>query len=219
VNAVIAEDVSSKMTSRYWEICFLPHEQLMLLNTPTLSAVDMQWAFEVNAKAFCTLTKMPMLTVVPHDRKTFFGDTNGNVWLGFSGSSDGAVDAVRGADLEGTVMTAFLPHGEAVRLKRFQLVRPMFLAPAAPAIKVLMNSDWSFGSPKGSPVFAPASGASLWDTAVWNQSVWSGADRSYGVWVGVEGMGYYGALAMKVRGAPGTTFVSWQAVTTPGGIL
>jgi hypothetical protein len=223
VNAVIADDVSSKINSRYWEICFLPHEQLMLLNTPTLSAVDTQWAFEVNAKGFCTLTKMPMLTVISHDRKAFFGDTNGNVWLAFDGSSDGSrltVDGLlRGADLEGIVMTAFLPHGEPVRLKRFQMVRPMFLAPEAPAIKVLMNSDWAFGSPRGSPVFSPPAGASLWNTAIWNQSVWSGTERSYGVWVGVEGMGYYGALAMRVRGAPGTTFVSWQAVTTPGGIL
>lgn len=219
VNDELAHDVASKMNSRYWEVRFLPHEQMILINTPTLSAVDVQWAFDVNSKAFCKLTKMPMLTVQAHDRQTYFGDSDGNVWLGFNGSSDGATATERGADLEGTVMTAFLPHGEPIRLKRFLMVRPAFIAPIAPSIKVVMNNDWQFVSPKGSPQFAPAPGSSLWDTAVWNTSVWNGADRSYGAWIGVEGMGYYGALAMKVRGAPGTTFVSWQSLTTAGGIL
>lgn len=219
VNVQLARDVASRMNARYWELRFLPHEQLILINTPTLTAVDVQWAFEVNTRAFCKLTKMPMLTVISHNGRTHFGDTDGNVWLGFEGSSDGATATERGADLEGTVMTAFLPHGEAIRLKRFLMVRPAFIAPAAPAIKVALNSDWTFTSPKGSPVFAPPPGSSLWNSAIWNQSVWNGADRSYGAWIGVEGMGYFGALVMRVRGAPGTTFVSWQSLTNAGGVL
>ena len=219
VNSAIAQEVSAKMTQRYWELIFLPHEQLILVNTPTTTAVDTQWAFEVNAKAFCTLTHMPMLSTAAFDRRTFFGDGEGNVWLGFEGSSDGAVDASRGTDIEGTVVTAFLPHGEPYRTKIFHMVRPAFLAPVAPAIKVAINPDWSFISPSGSPQFTPPPGSSLWDLAIWNQTVWNGSEKSYAAWVGVQGSGFYGALSMKVRGEPGTTFVSWQLLTTPGGVL
>lgn len=219
VNSSLAQEVAAKMTQPYWEVAFLAHEQLIIINTPTSTAIDKQWAYEVNTKSFCTLTGMPMLSVTSFDRRTFFGDTEGNVWFGFDGSSDGAVYGTRGKDLEGTVVSAFLPFGEPYRLKRFMMVRPAFLAPVAPAVKVGMNADWSFSAPKGSPQFAPPLGSSLWDSGIWDQTVWNGSEQSYGVWVGVEGMGYYGALSMKVRGEPGTTFVSWQLLEIPGGVL
>jgi hypothetical protein len=223
VNAALSKQVTDHMTQKYWELVFLPHEQMIVINTPTTSAVDMQWAYEVNAKAFCTLTRMPMLCVIASDRRTFFGDLQGNVWLGFEGSSDGAKNVggvlTRGADVEGAVVSAFLPHGEPFRLKTFLLVRPTFLASSPPSIKVTINSDWTFNAPKGAPQFTPAAGSSLWDTGIWNQTVWNGSDKSFGAWVGVNGIGYFGALSMKVRGEPGTTFVSWQILTAQGGVL
>lgn len=219
VNSALAQEISKRMTQRYWELVFLPHEQLIIINTPTSSAEDVQWVYEVNTKAFCTLAGMPMLTVAAFDRETFFGDSDGNVWLGFDGSSDGSVGNVRGADLEGTVVSAFLPFGEPFRKKIFLMARPAFLAPIAPAIKVAMNADWSFIAPKGSPQFTPPEGSSLWDSGIWNQTVWNGSEQSYAAWVGVEGEGFYGALSMKVRGEPGTTFVSWQLLAMPGGVL
>lgn len=219
VNSSLAQEVSKKMTQRYWELVFLPHEQLIVINTPTSNAQDKQWAYEVNTKAFCTLTRMPMLCIAAFDRQTFFGDADGNVWLAFSGSSDGSVGATRGADLEGVVVSAFLPFGEPFRKKIFLMARPAFLAPIAPAIKVTINADWSFNQPKGSPQFTPPEGSSLWDSGIWNQTVWNGSEQSYAAWVGVEGEGFYGALSMKIRGEPGTTFVSWQLLTQPGGVL
>jgi hypothetical protein len=219
VNSQLAQEVSAKMTQRYWELVFLPHEQLILINTPTSSVQDTQWVYEVNTKAFCTLTNMPMLSVATFDRQTFFGDGDGNVWLAFDGSSDGSHDAERGADIEGSIVSAFMPFGEPFRKKIFLLARPTFRAPLAPAVKVSVNSDWSFLAPKGSPQFVPPEGSSLWDSGIWDQTVWNGSDQTYGTWVGVEGEGYYGALSMKVRGEPGTTFVSWQLLTMPGGVL
>ena len=223
VNAELSKAVKVSMNGRYWELQFLPNEQLILINTPTLSAIDMQWAYEVNTKAFCTLAGMPMLNVELALGRTYFGDADGNVWQAFTGNSDGAREVggqpVQGKDLEGVVISAFMPFGEAIREKIFHMVRPAFLSSSPPAVKVSMNPDWIFNAPSGTPIFSPSFGASFWDSAIWNVSVWGGAQQSYAAWVGVQGMGFYGALAMKVRGTAGTTFVSWQAIVEAGGIL
>jgi hypothetical protein len=59
----------------------------------------------------------------------------------------------------------------------------------------------------------------MWDSARWDEGVWSGSSRSYAAWVGITGTGYYGALSMKMSGLAGSTFVSWQVLIEPGGIL
>ena len=218
VNSAIALEVQESLNESYWELRFVLPQQLLLVNTPTSLVQDRQWAFEVNNKAFANLVDIPMHTVEVLGANIFSGDINGNIWLLFSGDSDGAVDDVPGKDINGTVVTAFQPFGEGYRTKRFLMVRPSFIAPAPPSVKVAINPDWRFGAPSGAPIYTRA-GQSLWDTAVWSQSVWSGDTQSYAAWVGAQGLGFYGALAMQVRGQPGTIFASWQAITTPGGVL
>lgn len=220
INPQITQLLSRSMDQKYWEVRFLPHEQLIIINVPTsiTAFADEQVAYEVNTQAFCNLTGMPMLTVEFFDRATYSGDIYGNVWLCFNGESDGKIDDVPGKDLQGAVVSAFQPFGEGVRLKRFLMVRPSFIAKSAPAVKLTMNPDWSFKSPKGAPNFAPRL-ESAWDIGQWDVSSWGGTDSSFAVWVGVNGVGYYGALSMLVSGAPGTTFVSWQALVEPGGVL
>jgi hypothetical protein len=218
INPELSKLVHAGLNGKYWEMRFLPQEQLLVINMPTTSVRDTQFVFEVNTKAFCTLVDMPMLCLETSGGRTFFGDGNGNVWSGFDGASDGAVDETPGKDLQGTVVTAFSDFGEGFRQKLFHLVRPSFLATSPPAVQVAINPDWNFRAPGSSPIYTTA-GESLWGSAIWGTSVWGGGEQSYAAWSGATGLGYYGALAMRVRGAPNTTFVSWQAVVSPGGIL
>jgi hypothetical protein len=218
VNAELAKDVSQRLHLRYWEVRFLPHEQLIIINMPATASGEIQYAYEVNNKAFCTLYGMPMLTADNINGLSYFGDDSGSVWLAFEGNSDGAIDGVAGKDLQGVVLTSFQPMGEGVRLKRFLMVRPSFLSNSAPAVQVALNSEWNAQSPAGAPAYT-ASGASLWDSGVWNLAVWSGESRTYEAWVGAQGTGRYAALSMQVRGEADTVFVGWQALVEAGGIL
>lgn len=218
INSALATQVSASLNSRYWEVKFLPHEQLLVINFPEANGLSQQWAYEVNNKAFCVLAGMPMVTVESFDGRTFFGDSQGNVWLGFFGESDGAVDGVPGGALEGSLITAFSPMGEGARVKRFLMCRASFIAKSAPGVQVRLNREWSLGLPAGAPVFLGVSG-SLWDTALWDQAVWTGEGNTYEVWTGATGTGRYAALALRVRGPAGLIFVGWQALVEPGGIL
>lgn len=218
INSELAIQVSQNLDSRYWEVRFLPHEQLLVINFPESNSQSLQWGYEVNNKAFFILAGMPMVTVDTFDGKTFFGDQQGNVWWAFEGQSDGAIETVAGKDLEGNLVTAFTALGEGVRVKRFLMCRASFISDAPVGVQVQLNSEWSFTLPPGAPPYLRA-GENYWDQGKWDVAVWGGAGKTYEVWTGATGTGRYGALSMKVRGAAGTVFVGWQALVEAGGIL
>jgi hypothetical protein len=218
INSELAVLVARTLDSKYWEIRLLPHEQLMILNVPDYNRENIQWAYEVNNKAFCNLKGLPMLTVETFDGRSFCGDTNGNIWWCFEGQSDGAVGTTPGQDLQGTCVTAFSSLGEGIRVKRFLMCRASFISSSAPGVQIRLNKEWNLGLPTGAPAYL-AAGTNFWDQGVWDQAVWSGEGGTYEAWVGASGTGRYGSLALQVRGAADTIFIGWQAVVEPGGIL
>lgn len=218
INSELAVQVSDTLDSRYWEIRFLPHEQLLVINLPDYNRENLQWAYEVNNKAFCVLKGIPMLTVDTFDGRTFCGDSSGNVWWCFEGESDGEVDLTPGNDLQGNVVTSFSALGEGIRVKRFLMVRASFISATEPAVQLQINRDWNLSLPPGAPAFLSA-GGNLWDQGKWDKAVWSGQGSTYEGWAGASGTGRYGSLAMQVRGSANTLFIGWQAVVESGGIL
>jgi hypothetical protein len=190
----------------------------MILNVPDYNRENIQWAYEVNNRAFCTLKGVPMLTVDTFDGRSFCGDADGHVWWIFEGQSDGDVDGVAGNDLTGNLVTAFTPMGEGIRVKRLLMCRASFISQTAPGVQLKLNKEWNLGLPSGAPTYLRA-GQNFWDQGKWDKAVWSGAGSTYEWWVGAEGAGRYASLALQVRGAADTIFVGWQAVVEPGGIL
>jgi len=120
--------------------------------------------------------------------------------------------------LQAVVVTAFQPMGEGVRLKRFLMVRPSFISDSPPGIQATLNKEWNLGVSNDSPPYLGA-GENFWDVGLWDVAVWSGEGQSYEAWLGASGTGRYASLAMRVRGAADTIFVSWQALVEQGGIL
>jgi hypothetical protein len=218
INSALASEIAASLDTRYWEIRFLPNDQLLVINRGETNAENLQWVYEVNNKAFCMLRGIPMLTVDTFNGRAFSGDLSGNVWQVLVGGSDGSVDATPGADLEGVVVTSFQPLGEGIRVKRFLMVRPSFISDTPPGIQAGLNSEWNLGVPGTSPAYLGA-GSSSWDVGLWDVAVWSGEGQSYEAWVGAAGSGRYGSLAMKVRASADTIFVGWQALVEQGGVL
>jgi hypothetical protein len=219
INSEVAAQVAETISDFYWEVKFLPHEQLLVIKVPELRGViDIQWAFEVNNKAFCMLRGYPMNTVDTFNGRSYGGDYAGNVWLLFEGESDGEVDDVPGKDLQGSVVTSFQTLGEGTFVKRFLMVKPSFIANTAPGVIARLNAEWNLQPPNVSPPFLPQAD-SFWDIGLWDVAKWAGTTSSYEAWVGAVGTGRYGSLSMRVRGAADTIFVGWQAVVEGGGIL
>ncbi len=150
---------------------------------------------------------------------TYFANESGYVYKCFYGRKDNVAANGTGGDLiEGDIQTAFQSFGSPGQLKKFGMARPVFIAPSPPAVKLRVNVQYSFTNVAGSPSFVTPV-TSLWDAGIWNTAVWAGSANTYQAFVGVAGMGYYGALRMKVRGLGGTIFSSTHMLIEPGGVM
>lgn len=218
INSALAAEIAASLTTRYWEVRFLPNDQLLVINRAEVTTENLQWVFEVNTKAFATLRGIPMLTVDTFDGRGYSGDLVGNVWQVLVGGSDGSVDGTPGNDLQGICVTAFQPLGEAIRVKRFLMVRPSFISDTPPGVQAGLNSEWNINAPSLAPAYLGA-GSSAWDVGLWDVAVWSGEGQSYEAWVGATGAGRYGSLALRVRASADTIFIGWQALVEQGGVL
>jgi len=148
----------------------------------------------------------------------YFGTSDGFVCLGLYGDKDGAdINGDGGNSIEGDVQTSFQAFNTPAQLKKFGMVRPSFIALAAPAIKLQINTQFQFNNVGGSPFFLEDSGA-VWDAGFWNFSTWVG-NNTYQAWAGTTGLGYYGSLRMKVRGLPLTVFTACNVMTELGGVM
>ena len=148
INSDLASQVTETLDVYSWEVKFLSHEQLLVIKLPEYRGrLDLQWAFEVNNRAFCMLRGYYMMTIEAFNGHSFGGDAVGNVWALFEGDSDGEVDGVPGKDLQGAVVTSFQSLGEGVRVKRFLMVKPSFIASTPPSMQVRLNSEWNLLAP------------------------------------------------------------------------
>lgn len=148
----------------------------------------------------------------------YFGTSDGFTCLGLFGTKDGADENGDGGNyVEGDVQTSFQHFGTPGQLKRFGMVRPIFISTEAPSIKLQINTQFQFTPVGGSPFFTGGDDA-LWDASVWNQATWVG-QNTYQGWAGTTGLGYYGSLRMKVRGLPATIFTSSHMLTELGGVM
>lgn len=218
INPVLATQVTQSLGRQYWECEFLPHEQAIIVNYPTGDGEpDRQWLYMLNNKAFVTNRGMPMLTVGVSQGRTFFADYSGNIWWAFQGQSDGETAEARGRDIEGYVVTTFQPMGDSVRQKRALMCKSQYVAASAPGVNQMLVA--SFSTPNlVSPTFTLPDDA-LWDVAIWDASVWAGDQQGFTVWRGAQGVGYYVAMVLRVKGQPGTVLTNWGAVVENGGLL
>lgn len=203
-----------------WDLFLVPDSDVLVIKPPQISGRFLQYAMNVNTGAWCTLSDIPMVAAALLNGDVYFATDDNRVAKAFVGELDQvAVDGTGGEAVEGELQTAFNAFGTPGQLKRFSMVRPVFLARQPPSLKLRLNTQYSFQSVAGSPSFTGEE-RSEWDDAEWNLARWGSASNTYEIWVGVTGLGYYGALRMRIRGLGGTTlFASFHAMSELGGVM
>jgi hypothetical protein len=212
--------VTSLRTTEQWGVQTVASEELLIIKLPKQTDEGfVQYGMNLSTGAWCTFSDIPMNATNTINGILYFGHENGQVGRAFFNTKDGvAVNGTGGDIIEGDVQTAFSDFGTAGNLKKFGLARPIFTAPEQPQVKLRVNTQFSTASVEGSPAFIPQNTA-LWNTAIWNSAVWVGASNTYQAFIGSAAMGYYGSVRMKVRGAPGTIFLSTHILTENGGMM
>lgn len=212
--------VAAYRETQSWDVFVAPSADVLVIRPPmTTTGEYQQYAMNINTASWCTFTNMNMECAAVLNGITYYGTSDGKVIKGLYGRLDNvAIDGSGGDMVEADVQTAFQSFGTAGQLKRFGLARPVFIAPQAPSIKLQINVQYSFTSVPGSPSFGEES-SGIWDNDNWDQTTWGGALNTYQAFVGATGLGYYGAIRMKVRGVASTLFTSSHVSVDVGGMM
>jgi len=218
IQSVFAPLVRSLLNEKYFNVFVVPTSGVLIISLPPVSATYTQFAMNVTTKAWCTFEGVPIRSSALIGSQLFFGTLDGFVCKGLFGDLDG-VDIVGagGTNIEGDLQTSFQHFGTPGQLKSFGMARPVFIATAAPAIKLKINTQFQLAGVSGSPFFTNEVNG-VWNTGTWNFSVWVG-QGTYQAWAGTTGLGYYGSLRMRVRGLPETTFTAANISMVPGGTM
>lgn len=219
IQEVLAPAVKTLRDTASWEVIAIPSESILLITLPEEYGEFTQFAMNIVTGAWCRLTDIPIKCITLLDGEAYFGTDDGRVCRAFYGNFDGVDSAGDGGDfIEGEIQTSFQSFGTPAINKKFDLARPIFIAPSPPSVKLQLNTQYVFNSVEGSPSYSSLS-SGRWDTAVWNVARWDGGANTYQAWVGVSNLGYYGSLRMKVRGSPETVFTSSHIMASMGGLM
>ena len=196
-----------------WCMMYYPAAQMLLVNVPTLSGslsdqyvmntVSMAWARfkDIYASCWCDHAGIP-----------YFGGSTfvGQFWQVYADNSN---------NINGDVTQAFSYFGMPGVLKSWLMARMVLLAESAPAVTLVMNTDFATGLPISTATFSGGV-AGLWDSGVWDVDVWGSDLNVYRDWQTISGYGQAGALRAQVSAK--LIEVRWQAtdwVYELGGVL
>ena len=219
IQTVFAPLVRQLRTSKFFNVFTVPSSDVLVVSLPVDGdGVYRQFAMNVTTGSWCLFTDVPIRSAAVIGGELYFGKLDGKTCRGLYGDLDGVdLNGSGGGYPIGEVQCAFNAFGTPAQLKKFGMVRPIFYAPAAPSAAVTINTQYAYNETAGAPSFTP-SGVSLWDTGVWNTAFWT-TSNSYESWFGTSALGYYGSLRMKLRGLPGTAFLSANVMTELGGVM
>lgn len=218
IQSVFAPLVRKLIDEKYFDVFVVPSSEVLVIKLPADGGTYRQFAMNVTTGAWCQFVGLPMRSAAVIGGQLYFGTEDGFTCKGLYGDKDGADDLGAGGNyVEGDMQTSFQNFGTPAQLKKFGMVRPVFIATAAPAVKLQINTQFLLSPVGGSPFFNGDDNG-IWDASVWNAATWVG-QNTYQAWYGTAGLGYYGSMRMKVRGLAATVFTSAHMMTELGGVM
>lgn len=219
IGPVLSPMLTRLLDNPTWEVKLAENNDILVVAPPKESTQYRQYVMYIQTGAWSTFSGMPINTMTTYNGQMYFGDEDGNVYLGLYGDGDNVErDGTGGDDVTGQVQGGFNDFGSPANLKLFNMVRPILVAEQAPAVQAQLNIEYKFNPIYASPNYTNVS-SSLWDSGHWDTAAWTGETGTFAAWVGLQGMGYYGSLRVAVKGKPGTTYISSTIMYQPGGVM
>jgi len=195
----------SEVTSQYgsefgWQLMYFPGLNMLMINVPTpVITGNLQLASNQLINAWTQFTGMDAACWLSRPRNPMFGDYDGNVWLAWSGESDGvALDGTGGSGILGIAQQAYSYLGSPAMQKQVGMYRPNLIVSVPVKFKSAIIYDF-VDVPIVIPDAVSNTVGSLWDVGLWNQATWGGGTDVQRAWVQASGMGNAASLQMVLR--------------------
>lgn len=226
ISPLINADMATSRTSLGWSLTVHANRNLLIITTP-LSAGGKrhQYVMFIPTAAWTVYRDIPMDAACVWQGSFFFTTSDGRVCI-HTGTTDGvALNGTGGGSIAFSLLTSFQTLGAEGRVKRVQMVRPLFRSDsAAPVYGLSARFDYDFVEPPlgvgGGIVQASVWGPSgSLDVANWDQSYWSGSTVIAQRLQGAQGIGRAVAIALVGQATTDTTLVSFDVLFDVGGYL
>lgn len=173
-----------------WQLLDYARGNMLILNVPVAVGSQQQYVMNTVSKAWCNWTNIPANCWCIYNDEPYFGGNTvvGQAWNGYADNS---------TNINGDAKQAFNYFGSRGLLKRFTMVRPIISSDGNPAAVTGINVDFSNDDVTGSVTFVPST-YSTWDTSLWDVGIWGGGLTITKYWQSVTGIGFSGALRMKI---------------------
>jgi len=211
--------ISQAATNYYanfgWQINYFASENMLILNIPTNDGME-QYVMHTITKAWARFTNI----------EAYCWESSGDNTMHFGG--DGYVGnfyvdtADDGNNITAAVQQAYSYFDSPGQQKRFTMVRPILQSQGGvPAVLCGLSVDFQPIDNLGAVSFNPSTQTgSTWDTAKWDENIWSGGLITTRVWQGVTGIGFAGSINLTAA-AQGIElhWASTDYVMEQGGVL
>jgi hypothetical protein len=210
----VSEAASAFSSYFGWQINYLAEANMLILNIPTASGWQ-QFVMHTITKSWANFTGINASCFEVNNDRMYFG-ANGFVGKYYDTLADD------GTNITGYVQQAYSYFNTRGQLKRFTMVRPIFLTDnGVPNISAGVNIDFDVQNQLGTVTFNPPVNTNNWGSAVWDTTNWAGGNLVVNkIWQGVTGIGYSAGLALSV--ASQNIDVHWAStdfVMETGGII
>jgi hypothetical protein len=216
---VLAQYMSTHLYSDRWEMRVLPWLDIMIITAPKINGLSRQLVQCISSGQWSTFSGVPITASEVFNRKYFFADSLGKIYIAFECDADGQdKNGTGGKDVVASFITAFNHFGAPTNLKRFLMIRPMFIGSNPPAISLNILIDYKITHivPQDTVAGTPTS---AWDVTRWDEVRWQSIVTPYAKWYGVDGVGYAGALQMRVKGNRDCSYIGSLISVEVGGLM
>ena len=178
-----------------WECTLYQKGGLAIVNVPVSELTrSEQYVQNVQTGSWCRFTGIDAFCwAVANDQAYFGGNGTVNLWdTGYADNEDAIV---------GDMLTAYNYFGSRGQLKKFEMIQPVLRISStlAPAVEVV--TDFTTRVPTAVPTTGTSSVA-LWDSGLWDVARWAAESQSRLNWTGATGVGYCGAVRLRVSPTP-----------------
>lgn len=213
IQTIFNQDAINYKDNFGWQPIIYPNGQKLVINVPTTeNAVSYQYVMNTANGSWARFTEWNAACFEVLGDNFYYGGS-GVVYQCDTGLTD------NGADIQAVVQQAFSYFGDTTAIKKFQMVRPVFMSEGDISPAVLMNTDFNQNRVTVPPSFTGTIGTE-WDAGDWDLSDWEGGDTITKRWQSVSGVGYSGGL--RVVATVKNISCRWQStdiVYEVGGVL
>lgn len=192
IQNAMAEATTQGMDLFGWQLISFAPQQLGILNVPQVeNRTQVQYVMNALTGAWCQFTGWNANCFEIFNEELFFGGNVGDINQCFTGSSD------FGTPILADMQCAYNYFDAPGRLKRMTMVQPFITAGETITPFISVDSDFQT-QPQSAPIQI-LNGGALWDTAMWDISLWFGAVVQTTSWLSAEAMGHALAVHLTVN--------------------